>query len=669
MTQPMTLPETFNPETFLVSKTTENGLFHESRAGARLAEQLVANGTAEDLALAENVLDATLRCQELNADDPHYGNFYWMAEDDVVADLNAVEFNLERLIPMMLQHADRLPAATQTRVLEAIRLGLDEIRSLDVHVAYSNIALLDILNSCLGGELLGDTDIAQRGYDKLVRWMAFTDQSGVPREYNSPTYTKVVIRALKVITDLCQHEPTRIRARTMIARMAVSVGLHIHRGTGRWAGPHARAYHPSVVCETPPEVEIYQDWLADGTLPAWAADLLQAPPEPYEVIETASAQEGLGLTTYHSPSFSVGTASEGYGGQANVLMAHYVREGADRPGVLYTRYVMDEKWLGDFYHATDRTKSRNLIEEGRFFGVQQGPRVIALYAPQNMGQCHSAKATFIFTQRQHVDEIWVGDQRVESLPYDIPPGELVVIGSGSALIAVQPLSRTDAGRNAPLRLVEKEGDLVLEIYNYKGSEKAFWEMRPGLNPFFKGHPHCGVYLELAERNAYADGRAFAQVVAGGILQDDTDAPFVNDGIRERRWTVSYSRDGQTLGIEIDLMTWRLKQRWTQAGEQGWPMLEAPTARQNRTGIVSVDEATLRCGEAAGWVYANPDAGRWVAGYHGPNPAPLHLTVPGGSVQIESLSTGTVVWDNGVVTVDALDMAGTPQVNGGRLQAQ
>jgi hypothetical protein len=664
--QPLTLPDNFNPDTCLLAKTTENGVFHESRAGARLAEQLVANGTPDDLALAEKVLDATLNCQERHPDDPHYGNFFWMAEDDVVGDLNAVEFNLEHLIPMMIRYGERLSPAMQTRALDAIRLGLDEIRRLDVHVGYSNIAVLDILNSCLGGELLGDEAVAQRGYDKLARWIAFTDESGIPREYNSPTYTSVIVRALKRLTDLTRHEPTRIRARTMAARLALSIGLHLHRGTGRWAGPHARAYHPSVVCETPPEIEMFREWLGDGHLPAWAGDLLQQPPEAYEVAETASVRESLGLTTYHSRSFALGVASKEYSGQANVLMAHYARPGADRPGVLYTRYLLDDKWLGDFYHATDRTKSRNLIEEGRFFGVQAGPRAIGLYAPQDMSQCQSAKATFIFTGRDHIDEIWVGDQRVETLPAAVPDGRVVVIGSGAMLCAIHPLTRTDAGRDAPMRLVEKQGDLVLEIYNYLGSRKPFWEMRPGLNPFFRGHPQCGVYLEMAERADYPDGRAFGQIVASGSLRDEADPPFTIDFASERLWTVAYERDGQTLGIQIDLMNWALRRRWTQAGDQGWPMLESPAARQTTTGAISLGGATLTCGKAAAWLYANAEQKRWVAGYHGPASAPLTLTVPGGEVRVEAMGTGTIVWDNGAVTIEAVDLTGTPAVTNGRL---
>lgn len=658
--QPLELPPDWDPEVRLLAKRTENGVFHESRKGAGFAAQLVANGTPEDVALAEQVLETVLRCQERHPDDPHYGNFFWMCEDDVVQDLNAVEFCLQALIPMMIRHGDRLPPAWQERVLESIRLGLDEIRRLDVLVAYTNITLLDVLNSCLGGELLGDGEIAARGYHKLRQWMAFTDQNGIPYEYNSPTYTAVSIRALKQLIELVRHQETRVRAQTALARLGLSACLHIHRGTGRWAGPHSRAYQPSVVCETLPEIERMRAWIADGTLPAWMSATLNCRPASFEVTETAFAEREMAITTYHSPSFCLGVSSKEQGGQSDVWMVHYRRPEADRAGVVYSRYLLDDKWLGDFYHATDRTQSRNLIEEGQFYGVQNGRTAIGLYTPRRLGAISSVKLALIWTQCDLVDEIWIGKRHVEALPAQIEPGEVVVVGSGDALVAILPLTRTDLGRDAPMRLVEIGGDLALELYNYLGPRKAFWEMGwPGA--FYKGQPQCGFYSEVAERSAYPDGATFARTVASGTLSDRTEPPYVYAGQGERLWTVEYARDGQTLGIEVDLMLWRLKRRWTQAGDLGWPMLESPVARQARGGRVTVGETTLECGKEAGWLFACPERELWVAGYHGLTPAPLKLTVPGAVIEIEAMGTGTILWDGGAARVNAIDLQGTPKI--------
>jgi hypothetical protein len=658
MTTPLPLPESFNPNTFMIAKTTEYGTFHESRRAAHLAADLVANGAPEDLALAEQILAAVLRCQEQDPNDPHVGNFYWMAEDTVVEDLNAVEFVLEALIPMMRRHADRLPAPLAERVLNAIRAGLAEIRRLDVHIAYTNITLLDILNTCLGGELLGDREIAERGYGKFQAWMRFTNASGHPFEFNSPTYMSVNLRALKRLTDHIQDEATRTRARAMATKLALSVALHIHRGTGRWTAPHGRAYHPSVVCETPPEVELLRRWIDDGTIPGWIADILDATEVPMQVVETVNQERNIVLTTYLAEEYALGTTSGVYNPQADVCMVHYRRPGAERPGVLYTRYVFNDKWFGDSYHATDRTKTRNLPDEGSFFSVQQGNRALGIYAPVGFQQGTSAKANFIWIGRAHIDEIWINEARVESLPADVPPGATVVIGSGDAFTALRPLTVTRLSRETPIRLLEKEGDLVLEIHNYKGPDKRFWELRsPGF--FFQGHPICAFYLEVARRADYVDGCAFAQTVAAGRVDESLAPPYTDATGGERHYSASYARDGETLGLTVDVMGWKLLRRWADDNDLDFPMLDAPSAHQNATGRVIVGDAELICAPQPAWLWGSPQRGRWVAGYLGNHPTDLTLTTPQGSVAIKEMQTGVIVWDNGDVRVEAV---GAPVVS-------
>ena len=295
--------------------------------------------------------------------------------------------------------------------------------------------------------------------------------------------------------------------------------------------------------------------------------------------------------------------------------------------------------------------------------MQNGPRAICLYAPGRLSGCSSAKGTLIWTERDRVEAIWIGERRVDTLPAEVGPEDVVVVTSGAAHIAVRPLAVTDLHLGAPRRLAEMRGDLVLELYNYRGPEKRFWELGwPGA--FYQGRPQCGFYLEVAARDAYPDGRAFGRAVAAGALEEHSDPPFTYRAEGERIWRVDYARDGRSLGLTVDLMAWRAVERRRDGEVLGLPMLESPLAVEGCTGLLERGGATLRSGKEAAWLYADPAGGRWVAGYHGQRPAPLTLEVPGGAVEIEALGTGTVVWDGGRVTVEAVGLAGTPRVTGG-----
>ena len=126
-------------------------------------------------------------------------------------------------------------------------MGLINVSNIDVNHKYTNIAIKDITNTCLGGELLGDTAFSNRGYRKLLSWMEFTDRSGGNYEYNSLPYTAVAIRVMSSLNHYVKDEDTRVRSGIALSRMSLGAYLHAHTPTGRWAGPHGRAYHAAVI--------------------------------------------------------------------------------------------------------------------------------------------------------------------------------------------------------------------------------------------------------------------------------------------------------------------------------------------------------------------------------------------------------------------------------------
>ena len=645
------------------------------RAFAQTAARLVAEGGPDELATAEVLLDQVLASQERRPGHPRLGNFPRRV-DRPVEGFNVVGFILSSLVPMMVEHRDRLSPDLQSRLLESIRLGLEDLHRTDVNVAYTNPVLMDIAVTSVGGELLNEPAVAERGYRKLVEWMEFTDHSGATYEYNSATYTVVAIRALSLLARLTQDEPTRLRARLMLARVGLSAALHQNPATERWAGPHGRAYYPTVA-GTAPELTAFREFIRDGTLPDWLSDAVEWRDEPMQVVETTDAREGIGTYTYHSNSFSLGVATReldnqannDIGYQSNLFTVHYRRPENSLPGSVFSRYILDDEWVDD------SEIHNGLPEFGLFHGVQDHERALCLYTSNRIGlgalkPHHSAKTIVAWTRwGDPSDEVWVDGKRTDRFPASVQPGSVVVVASGNAMTAIRPLTITDAGIDAPIRVsLYEDNTLALEMYNYLGQSKLHWEYAfPGT--FFQGAPRNGFYAEVTERSAYPDGAAFGQAVANGRLIDEAEPPFTQgvDELMPRRWKVEYSRDGRSLGAEVDLMQWaKPVPRWTEQGLLGMPMLESPIARQSRTGTIQVGEVTLTCGNRPAWLFVSPRQNLVVAGYHGPESAPLILQLPEGFVELDGISTGMVVWDHGKVTVEGLGVRGDPRVTGGQL---
>lgn len=670
---PMAAPHYYDPDARLVANAIDNGVFHTAWMSAEYAVALVERGTAAEVERAEALIAAVLDCQDTDARSPHRGNFRWEREDEAVEDLNAVQFVLIRLIPLLLARADRLPSRLVQRTKARIRLGLDEIRRIDVSPVYSNIVAQDIANSILGGQLLGAPEYTQRGAAKLRRWLNLIDRSGIPHEYNSPTYSFVSIQALHKVVSFSEMAEARLLATLVIARIGLSVALRIHPLTGRLAPPHCRAYYPQLTFESPPEAGIFAKMIAEGALPAWLASVQQNRTLPLTVTETSDADAGVVISSYLDTEFSLGVASQELAtqsnrfisNQSNVFSIHYTKPGAAAPGVVFSRYLINDKWLGDYRTTPSRSSDHVFRDEGSFRGLLAGARAIGLYTSRDLNawsRCASAKAALIWDRAEDVDEVWVNGARLTELPSDVPDRAVIVFACGNVYILVRPLDRTRLGLNAPIRIVEHRGSLALEMYNYLGPAKTFWELaNPGA--FFQGTVRNGFFVEVVGRDMYESGHDLFQAYADGRIVEEVDAARTFDGESSRTWSVSYSDELGSLGLAVDLMRWEILRRWTDGEDLGYPMLSSPRALQSRSGIIELGKARLRCGRNAAWLVGNPEAELWVGAYHGPEASSFSLDVPDGAVYIERMRAGIVVWDKGKVTVEALGLDAPPQVSG------
>ena len=666
----------YDPDVHLVASTIDNGVFHSAWMSTEYAVALVENGSREEIERAEAVIDAVLDCQDMDARSPHYGNFKWEHEDLAVEDLNAVQFVLVRLIPLLLNRSDRLSNELVARINARIRLGLDEVRRIDVSPIYSNIVAQDISNSILGGQLLNLPEYVQRGVGKLRLWLNVIDQSGIPHEYNSPTYSFVTIEALHKIVAFSDHPEASMLAQLIISRIGLSVALRLHSETGRLAPPHCRAYYPHLVFESSPEEAIFSQLIRRGKVPSWLETVLNHRPTQRMVTETSDAEAGVVISSYLDSEFSIGVASQELAtqsnrfisNQSNVFSIHYTRENHSTPGVVFSRYLINDKWLGDYRTTPSRSNDHVFRDEGSFRGVLAGPRAFGMYTSRELdawSRCSSAKAVLIWSREEDVDEIWVDGSRINGLPADVPERSVIVVACGEVYIVVRPLERTNLGVHAPVRIVEHRGSLVLEMYNYLGPDKTFWELaNPGA--FFQGYVRNGFYVEVVARSRYPSGRQVFEAFATGQITEKLEEARTFDGEISRQWSVGYESEDHSVGMEVDLMRWQILRRWADGADLDFPMLSSPLALETRSGYIEVGNARLHCGKNAAWLVALPDADLWVAAYHGPEASALRLEVPDGRVHLENLEAGFVLWDKGQVTIDAIGLQAEPDVVGAQV---
>ena len=647
----MNLPPDFDPTNNLIAHKEVNGTFHSVITSAALVESLVRDGTQASIDTAEKVISSVLACQITDPGDPHFGNFLWEKESEVVEDLNAVEFVLFRFIPLLIEFPDRLTSETRDRMRTSIRNGTKAIARIDVHLLYTNIVLKDICNSCLGGELLGDAEIAERGYLKMRRWFDRTRKSGIPTEYNSPPYTTLAIEVLGRLSSTTMHEETRVLTAVAAARMAISAGIRINPETRRWAGPFGRAYRDAVLAEGPSEIQRLQQLIQAGLAPEWITDVINHRELPQEVVETSDVDSHTVVSTYHSKSFSLGVASRELSTQSNRFIAaqtqafdlRYSVPKLGKIATMTTRYLHDDMWLGNYRVTPSRGWDHVFPEEGSFRGVQRGPTAIGVAMSRKLGaeQAHNrAYLAVVWTDAASVESIYVNGNLVTDRPLEISVESDIYVITETLMIGTRVLGRTTLGANAPIRLVEHDGMISLEIHNYLGPTKTFWELaNPGA--FFHGLPFCAFYTEVAERDQWETVEQFMTEFSSGISAADLQESPGTGNANQRKLEARYSRLGQTLGIEVDLVTGELMRRFTEQGDMDLPKMTSSIALHSDSSPIIIGETRLDFGAGDAWLLSLPEQELWVAGIQGDKPTDVTLTTERGEQHFQGMTSGLI----------------------------
>jgi|CXWL01.1.fsa_nt_gi hypothetical protein len=691
--------------------------FHDPRGTLAYAGVLLREGTAASGERAAAAIRAVLAMQERREHDAHCGNFRWMLEDESVNDLNGVEFMLDGLNFLLREHAAGIPDDLATEIRDAIELGLAEIDRLDVHLSYTNIALSDICNSILGGETLGIDEYVDRGARRLDEWFEFTNASGAPHEYNSPTYLAVDIARMAFLAEQTADLDIALKARIAEERLWLHVAAHYHPGLAQLTGPHSRSYfdgwtgaggllklrlwrimrddalrrptpyaardreegHIGVALETPHCPEYIQRWLTEKRY-------------PFGSEETGDAAREVDLATYMTAGYALGTASRSYGvgdppeawPAPNNLLLQFGREAAPGYGTLFTRYVVDDKGLGAHVGESGSTTEalpEDWWEEGTFVGAQHRNRAIVAYGL--LPRMRSAKSYKLSVNMLGVAgaEIRIGgdglEQRHGSLEtgpllgqasaapvhgIHVEPGEAVCVGTDAAYVAIIPLEPSDMGSDAGIELHIAGEKLSLDIYNYRGPSKSFWEHRSQAGPFFKGNVRNAVIFEVAERSEFADIDAFAAHIAAATVAD-------SDADEDER-EIAYASVGGSIAMRYSLSDMSPIERRFDGVTYAAPMGRAGALDgrgmqfvQSRDSLTQLGRVKVLSATIPKWLSADDDAQHYVFVNPSDDEAPIWFETPDTVIECDAFGFGRIELDDraGAVSIEAVGEIGAVRI--------
>ncbi len=668
----------------LIRDVTPYGVFHTTRGSLTYAHLLLKRNAEGDAQRAVRIINIVATTQETRADDAHYGNFRWFFEDAVVTDLNAVEFVLDHLNVIIREDGGALPPASLAALRDMIALGLGAIDRLDVHPSYTNIALSDICNSVLGGEGIDDPSYVERGRRRLDEWWEFTNRSGPPHEYNSPTYLAVDIMRMASLAEHTRDTEIALKARMAEERLWLHVAAHYAPTMAQLAGPHSRSYRDgwtgaggllkllmwlllgdeNLRRPTPYYPQGREEGhaeIAAGTFhcPGYVLEWLRSRTYPFAAAETSDAARGADIATYITPNFALGTATASYGvGEPpeawpapNSVLLQFAKDDAPGYGVLYARYIVNDKEPGDGDH----------YEEGRYVGAQHATRAIVAYGLlPRLRPATSFKASIRLLGLPEPIEVWAGDRRIDNGAAQTTPGEPIVIAAGRAYIAIIPLEPSDMGSGAPIVLTHNDGGLSLDIYNYRGPAKTFWEHRSQGGPFYRGNVRNAFIIEAADAPDFASLEAFRHHIGAAHIADSVDDAYIRE--------IIYASAGGSIAMRYGLWDMQLINRSFDGQPYVAPMARAgspggPQFIQSRESLIELANARLLAGRTPKWLFADDASGRYTFANPSPEAAPVWLETPRTVVECAEFGFGRIEVDDatGDIAIEAIGEIGPVSV--------
>jgi hypothetical protein len=468
------------------TRMTENDWVHPTRENFQYAVALLQEGTPKGVKRAIEILNLLLTLQDIEEESKTYGLWSWYHEEPLdkmdPPDWNWAGFCGLQIGLALVKFPELLPADLRGRMESALDHCARSIMRRNIKAHYTNIAYLSATVALAAGNVLNRLEYVLYGRSMLEQIEESLDHHGNYNEYNSPTYTLLLIQFCESILAVASDERALELGEKLRRRTWEIIAAYFHPATAQWAGPQSRSYSTwldaSLIQEIsrrighelpsrsststtghPPVPSVVE---AIPCSPEIARRFRSLPKDEFELtqrfIRKENDGESLRGTTWFSHDACLGSINEeSFWTQRRIVLGYWKTED-DLAVQLRLRFLHDGR---DFVSAwaTNRQAGRRVLS-GVSFLIENGDYHPVFYFPKN--------SEFIAEDFRLRYELLGENVKGRQLP----DGRFELRG-GDFRALIQPLAGTFFGKPVSWQLKEIEGGVALDGVCYSGIPRTF----------------------------------------------------------------------------------------------------------------------------------------------------------------------------------------------------
>jgi hypothetical protein len=219
---------------------------HQTRENLEIAHELLSSGKLHWVERGTAIVEKILSLQDQNPLSPTYGIWSWLYEEPL-EEMNPPDWNWSdflglKLAEILFDHSEKLSDTLIGEIKTSLSHASHSIFRRNVQAGYTNIAVKGGCVSVIAGELLKEPWLADYGQRRLEAVIEHFKHHGGFNEYNSPTYSQVVLKICETGLRIIQNQRA-LQSLEQIHRFEwESLSSHYHPTTKQLCGPQSRTY-------------------------------------------------------------------------------------------------------------------------------------------------------------------------------------------------------------------------------------------------------------------------------------------------------------------------------------------------------------------------------------------------------------------------------------------